>query len=70
MTQEGLAERADISVDVVRKLEQHRKDDVRLETLRKLSAGLEMDPAVLLRDGGAPRSHGGGSGSRRGRADA
>lgn len=33
MTQEELAEQAGVSVDVVRKLEQHRKQGVRLETL-------------------------------------
>ncbi len=48
MTQEELAEQAGISVDVVRKLEQHRKDSVRLETLRKLADGLHTDSASLL----------------------
>jgi transcriptional regulator with XRE-family HTH domain len=50
MTQEELAGRAGISADVVRKLEQHRKDSVRLETLRKLAQGLQADPASLLND--------------------
>jgi transcriptional regulator with XRE-family HTH domain len=50
MTQEELADRAGVSVDVVRKLEQHRKDGIRLETLRKLAAGLQTDSASLLDD--------------------
>jgi transcriptional regulator with XRE-family HTH domain len=48
LTQEALAERAGVSVDVVRKLEQHRKDAVRLPTLHKLATGLAIDPATLL----------------------
>jgi DNA-binding XRE family transcriptional regulator len=50
MTQEELAERAGVSVDVVRKLEQHRKASTRLETLRKLADGLHTDSASLLDD--------------------
>jgi transcriptional regulator with XRE-family HTH domain len=50
MTQEQLAERAGVSVDVVRKLEQHRKDGIRLDTLRKLADGLGTDSASLLDD--------------------
>ena len=50
MTQEELAERAGVSVDVIRKLEQHRKDSIRLETLRKLAEGLQTDSASLLDD--------------------
>jgi DNA-binding Xre family transcriptional regulator/tetratricopeptide (TPR) repeat protein len=54
MTQEELAEQAGVSVDVVRKLEQHRKQGVRLETLHKLAHGLGTGSAALLGDPGAP----------------
>jgi transcriptional regulator with XRE-family HTH domain len=50
ITQEGLAERADVSVDVIRKLEQHRKHSVRLPTLHKLAAGLGVEVTGLLGD--------------------
>ena len=50
LTQEELAERAEVSVDVVRKLEQRRKQGVRLETLRKLARGLGTDSAALLEE--------------------
>lgn len=48
LTQEALAERAKISVDVVRKLEQQRKHSARLPTLHALSAGLGVELTTLL----------------------
>jgi transcriptional regulator with XRE-family HTH domain/tetratricopeptide (TPR) repeat protein len=48
LTQERLAERAGVSVDVVRKLEQQRKDSARLPTLHKLATGLGVDVTALL----------------------
>jgi transcriptional regulator with XRE-family HTH domain len=55
LTQEGLAERSGVSVDVVRKLEQHRKHSARLPTLHALSRGLGVELTALLGDPpGAP----------------
>jgi transcriptional regulator with XRE-family HTH domain len=48
LTQETLAERAEVSVDVVRKLEQQRKHSARLPTLHALSAGLGVELTTLL----------------------
>lgn len=50
MTQERLSERSGVSVDVIRKLEQHRKHSVRLPTLCKLAAGLGVEITALLGD--------------------
>ncbi|MEU5161371.1 helix-turn-helix domain-containing protein [Streptomyces sp. NPDC020875] len=50
LTQEALAERAGVSVDVVRKLEQQRKHSARLPTLHALSHGLGMELTSLLGD--------------------
>ncbi len=50
MTQEGLAQRSGVSVDVIRKLEQHRKHSARLPTLHKLAAGLGVELTGLLGD--------------------
>ena len=50
LTQEGLAERSDVSVDVVRKLEQKRKHSARLPTLHALSRGLGVELTALLGD--------------------
>ncbi|MDQ3152205.1 MAG: helix-turn-helix domain-containing protein [Actinomycetota bacterium] len=50
LTQEGLSERCGVSVDVIRKLEQHRKHSVRLPTLHKLAAGLGVEVTGLLGD--------------------
>jgi transcriptional regulator with XRE-family HTH domain len=44
LTQEALAERSGVSVDVVRKLEQHRKHSARLPTLR-----VDFDWSALAR---------------------
>lgn len=50
LTQEGLAEHSGVSVDVIRKLEQHRKHSARLPTLHKLAAGLGVEVTGLLGD--------------------
>ncbi|MBU3870258.1 helix-turn-helix domain-containing protein [Streptomyces sp. 4503] len=50
LTQEGLAERSGMSVDVVRKLEQKRKHSARLPTLHALSRGLGVELTALLGD--------------------
>jgi len=50
VTQEGLAERSGVPVDVIRKLEQHRKHSARLPTLHKLAAGLGVEVTGLLGD--------------------
>ncbi|WP_327724754.1 helix-turn-helix transcriptional regulator [Streptomyces europaeiscabiei] len=55
LTQEGLAERSGVSVDVIRKLEQKRKHSARLPTLHDLSRGLGVELTALLGDPpGAP----------------
>ncbi|MFC0599883.1 helix-turn-helix domain-containing protein [Streptomyces palmae] len=48
LTQEGLAERAGLSVDVVRKLEQGVRQTARLTTLNALARALDVEPSVLL----------------------
>ncbi|MEV8391095.1 MULTISPECIES: helix-turn-helix transcriptional regulator [unclassified Streptomyces] len=50
LTQEGLSERADVSVDVIRQLEQRRKGSARLPTLHALSKGLGVELTSLLGD--------------------
>ncbi|MFD4413680.1 helix-turn-helix domain-containing protein [Streptomyces sp. NPDC058476] len=50
LTQEALAERSGVSVDVVRKLEQRRKHSARLPTLHALSRGLGVELTALLGD--------------------
>ncbi|MFI9581944.1 helix-turn-helix domain-containing protein [Streptomyces sp. NPDC052236] len=50
LTQEGLAARSDVSVDVIRKLEQRRKHSARLPTLHSLAAGLGVEVTHLLGD--------------------
>lgn len=50
LTQESLAESSGVSIDVIRKLEQHRKHSVRLPTLHKLAAGLRVEVTGLLGD--------------------
>lgn len=50
LTQEGLAARSGLSVDVVRKLEQHRKHSARLPTLHALAEGLGVELTALLGD--------------------
>ncbi|MCL3997395.1 helix-turn-helix domain-containing protein [Streptomyces lavenduligriseus] len=50
LTQEALAERSGVSVDLVRKLEQKRKHSARLPTLHALSGGLGVELTALLGD--------------------
>lgn len=50
LTQEALAERSGVSVDVVRKLEQKRKHSARLPTLHALSRGLGVELTALIGD--------------------
>ncbi|MGW6456404.1 helix-turn-helix domain-containing protein [Streptomyces sp. NPDC055078] len=58
LTQEGLAERSGVSVDVVRKLEQRRKHSARLPTLHGLARGLGVELTALLGDPPAVPSNG------------
>lgn len=56
-SQEELAARAHVSVDVIRKLEQRRKHSARLPTLHSLASGLGVELTALLGDPpGAPSS--------------
>ncbi|WP_373686785.1 helix-turn-helix domain-containing protein [Streptomyces lunaelactis] len=48
LTQEGLAERAGLSVDVVRKLEQGVRQTARLTTLNALARVLDVEPSTLV----------------------
>ncbi|QHC25898.1 helix-turn-helix domain-containing protein [Streptomyces sp. GS7] len=48
LTQEGLAERAGLSVDVVRKLEQGVRQTARLSTLNALAKALDVEPSALV----------------------
>jgi len=50
LTQEELAERSGVSVDVVSKLEQHRKHSARLPTIHALAKGLGVELTALLGD--------------------
>ena len=50
LTQEQVAERSGVSVDVIRKLEQHRKHSARLPTLHALAKGLGVEVTSLLGD--------------------
>ncbi|MEV6978945.1 helix-turn-helix transcriptional regulator [Kitasatospora sp. NPDC093806] len=50
LTQEALAEKSGVSVDVVRKLEQQRKHSARLPTLHALAKGLGVELTALLGD--------------------
>ncbi|MFJ7205368.1 helix-turn-helix domain-containing protein [Streptomyces sp. NPDC098789] len=58
LTQEGLAERSGVSVDVIRKLEQRRKHSARLPTLHSLAKGLGIELTALLGDPPAVPSSG------------
>ncbi|WP_252396131.1 helix-turn-helix domain-containing protein [Streptantibioticus parmotrematis] len=48
LTQEGLAEAAGLSVDVVRKLEQGRRRTARLTTINALARALDTEPSHLV----------------------
>ncbi|WP_340556380.1 helix-turn-helix domain-containing protein [Streptomyces sp. GSL17-111] len=50
LTQEELAERSGVSVDVIRQLEQQRKHSARLPTLHALANGLGVELTTLLGD--------------------
>jgi transcriptional regulator with XRE-family HTH domain len=50
LTQEQVAERSGVSVDVIRKLEQHRKHSARLPTLHALAKGLGVEVTTMLGD--------------------
>jgi transcriptional regulator with XRE-family HTH domain len=58
LTQEQAAERSGVSVDVIRKLEQHRKHSARLPTLHALAKGLGVELPALLGDPPAIASNG------------
>jgi transcriptional regulator with XRE-family HTH domain len=58
LTQEQTAARSGVSVDVVRKLEQHRKHSARLPTLHALARGLGVEVTTLLGDPPAVASNG------------
>jgi transcriptional regulator with XRE-family HTH domain len=48
MTQERLAERADVHVDTIRKLEQNRRSSARIDTLRRLAQALDIELERLV----------------------
>ncbi|MEW2316541.1 helix-turn-helix domain-containing protein [Streptomyces bauhiniae] len=50
LTQEELADRSDVSADVIRQLEQGRKHSARLPTLHALANGLGVELTTLLGD--------------------
>lgn len=58
LTQEQVAEKSGVSVDVVRKLEQRRKHSARLPTLHALASGLGTELTSLLGDPPAIASNG------------
>ena len=58
LTQEQAAERSGVSVDVIRKLEQHRKHSARLPTLHALARGLGVELTSLIGDPPAVASNG------------
>lgn len=50
LTQEGLAEQSEVSVDVIRKLEQRQRSSATLPTLHALAKGLGVELTTLLGD--------------------
>lgn len=64
LTQEELSERSDVSVDVIRQLEQRRKHSARLPTLHALANGLGVELTTLLGDPPAVSSSGENDGPR------
>ncbi|WP_030682721.1 helix-turn-helix domain-containing protein [Streptomyces sp. NRRL B-1347] len=64
LSQEELAERSDVSVDVIRQLEQGRKHSARLPTLHALANGLGVELTTLLGDPPAVSSTGENDGPR------
>ncbi|MBB5935849.1 helix-turn-helix domain-containing protein [Streptomyces zagrosensis] len=57
LTQEQLAERAGISVDVIRKLEQGRRRSARLSTINALARALDTEPSYLVGQPSTFESH-------------
>lgn len=64
LTQEELADRSGVSVDVIRQLEQRRKHSARLPTLHALANGLGVELTTLLGDPPAVSAGGGHDGPR------
>ncbi|MEV7191223.1 helix-turn-helix transcriptional regulator [Streptomyces sp. NPDC093510] len=64
LTQEDLAERSGVCVDVIRQLEQRRKHSARLPTLHALANGLGVELTTLLGDPPAVSSTGENDGPR------
>ncbi|MFJ6726337.1 helix-turn-helix domain-containing protein [Streptomyces sp. NPDC091281] len=64
LTQEELAERSGVSVDVIRQLEQRRKHSARLPTLHSLANGLGVELTTLLGDPPAVSASGENDGPR------
>ncbi|MGW2278291.1 helix-turn-helix domain-containing protein [Streptomyces sp. NPDC001770] len=64
LTQEELAERSSVSVDVIRQLEQRRKHSARLPTLHALANGLGVELTTLLGDPPAVAASGENDGPR------
>jgi transcriptional regulator with XRE-family HTH domain len=64
LTQEELAERSGVSVDVIRQLEQQRKHSARLPTLHALANALGVELTTLLGDPPAVTSSGENDGPR------
>ncbi|MCX5415631.1 helix-turn-helix domain-containing protein [Streptomyces sp. NBC_00059] len=64
LTQEELAERSGVSVDVIRQLEQRRKHSARLPTLHALANGLGVELTTLLGDPPAVTAGGESDGPR------
>lgn len=64
LTQEELAERSAVSVDVIKQLEQRRKHSARLPTLHALANGLGVELTTLLGDPPAVSSTGENDGPR------
>ncbi|MDI3409512.1 helix-turn-helix domain-containing protein [Streptomyces cavernicola] len=64
LTQEELADRSHVSVDVIRQLEQGRKHSARLPTLHALANGLGVELTTLLGDPPAVSSGGENDGPR------
>ncbi|MBZ6252197.1 helix-turn-helix transcriptional regulator [Streptomyces olivaceus] len=64
LTQEELAERSGVSVDVIRQLEQRRKHSARLPTLHALANGLGVELTTLLGDPPAVAATGENDGPR------
>nr|WP_275406849.1 helix-turn-helix domain-containing protein [Streptomyces sp. SID12488] len=64
LTQEELTERSNVSVDVIRQLEQRRKHSARLPTLHALANGLGVELTTLLGDPPAVAASGESDGPR------